>query len=311
MITVAIPAYNEQNTIKGCILSILEQISTSDEIIVLLDGCTDRTSDIVKTIENKHVQVRLIQTERRGKASSLNIIHKLAKGKIIVQTDGDVWVEQNAIKELIKHFNDPKIGAVSARVIPIISKDNMFHKYTLTSYQQLHERRIKESKVGTLWIMNGELCAYRKETMDVIPSDIKGSVDALMGLLVRRKGYEIVYEPNARAYIRSPRTIRDFVRQKTRIIAGLYQLKLTYDIEPSTFTFFQKKSIARSMRKEGAFFPPFLPHSFLPSFLASFIVSKGFFFIALLYVYSWLYAWWLIRTRKTLSAVWKRVDSTK
>jgi cellulose synthase/poly-beta-1,6-N-acetylglucosamine synthase-like glycosyltransferase len=313
MITIGIPAHNEQNTIEKIILQIVEQVSTKDEIIVIADGCTDLTIPIVEKISGSQKQVKLIiERERKGKASAINTILKLAKGDIIVQIDADIELTQHSINQLIKHFTDPKVGGVSARSIPIIPKNNLFHDYTIISYQQVHERRLRENKAGTHWHLGGALCAYRKEALDIIPLNIKGAVDYFIGLIVRSKGYQIIYEPKVRVYKKTPLTIRDFFREKARIIAGFYQLKWFYGREPSVFNYIPTKTMTQSKsRKFDSFLPPFLPVSFLPSFIPSFIISKHFLFIALTYFFSWLYGWWLIRSRKPLAVVWKRIDSTK
>jgi cellulose synthase/poly-beta-1,6-N-acetylglucosamine synthase-like glycosyltransferase len=295
MITVGIPTYNEGGVIGKSILSALEQVSPRDEIVVVASGCTDNTYDVVRSISKKYKQVKLItEPTRRGKASALNIILKRAKGDIIVQTDGDVVLEKNSIRELVKHFKDPDVGAVSAQPLPVLPKNNLFYDWTIMSYKKMHERRLKESRGGNFWHVTGYLCAYRKEAMGEIPLDMKGAVDSVMGIIVRNKGYNIVYEPTALVYVKAPLTVRDFVKQRARIRAGYYQVKEKFEMQPrkfaNEFVYLPKEMLVRAKS----------PRKFF-----------SFIFIGLVYFYSWLYGWWLIKTKKPLGTIWKRVDSTK
>lgn len=90
-ITVGIPAHNEQSTIKDLILSVLKQKGNFklDTIIVLCDGCTDKTEDVVTSIKDK--RVKLINDHyRRGKAARLNEIYSISKSEYLVTLDADI-----------------------------------------------------------------------------------------------------------------------------------------------------------------------------------------------------------------------------
>ena len=121
MITIAIPTYNGEKTILRAIDSILCQISKDDELIIVASGCTDETicKVKIKAREDKRIKV-IIELERKGKSSAMNLIIKHAKSDIIVQTDDDIIVEDNAISKLLKHFKDESIGAVSGNPVPLI-----------------------------------------------------------------------------------------------------------------------------------------------------------------------------------------------
>lgn len=292
MITVGIPTHNEEKSIAACINSVLKQLSKKDEVLVVASGCTDNTVPEIKKVMKNDKRVRLIvEPERKGKASALNLIIKHAKWDIIVQTDGDVFIEKNAIYNLIKHFKDPKIGGVSGNPVAIIPKHNLFYDWTIMSYQRAGELREQESRKGIFWHMSGYLLAFRKKALPSVPF-AKGAVDAWMGKVIKDNGYKMVYEPNAKVLVKAPKTIKDFINQKARVRAGYYIL-----IE-------QSGKAPRTVKKEIFWLPKELvkvPLIRWPTFLLS-----GF-----IYLYSWIKGYYFAKTNKSLTQIWKVPKSTK
>lgn len=288
MITVGIPTYNEEKVIEATIDSVLTQISPEDEVIVVASGCTDNTVPLVQNIANQDKRIRLItEDERKGKASALNLIIQNAKSNIIVQTDGDVVLASNAINQLVKHFENPKIGGVSGKPVPVIPKDNLFYDWTIMSYRKIGEVREAATKQGTFWHLSGYLLAFRKEALPSVPF-AKGAVDAWMGRIIQQNGYRMVYEPDAEVFVKAPLTIKDFIAQKARVRAGYYLIPKG----------------PRTVRGEIAWLPREffkIPLQRWHRFLTSGIV----------YLYSWLKGWYMAKTNKSLQDIWKVPESTK
>lgn len=288
MITVGIPTYNEENVIEATINSVLTQISSDDEIIVVASGCTDNTVPLIQAIADADKRVRLItEDERKGKASALNLIIQNAKADVIVQTDGDVVLEQNAVSQLVKHFEDPEIGGVSGKPVPIIPEGNLFYDWTLMSYRKIGEVREAATKQGEFWHLSGYLLAFRKKALPSVPF-AKGAVDAWMGRIIQQNGYKMVYEPEAEVLVKAPLTIKDFIAQKARVRAGYYLLPKG----PRTV----KGEIVWLPRE---FFR--IPFGRWPRFTMS----------GMVYLYSWLKGWYMARTNKSLLDIWKVPESTK
>ena len=288
MITIGIPTYNEEKVIEATINSVLSQISIDDEVIVVASGCTDNTVPLIQAVADKDNRVRLItEDERKGKASALNLIIQNAKSDIIVQTDGDVVIEENAVIQLVKHFKNPEIGGVSGRPIPVIPKENLFYDWTIMSYRKIGEVREIATKKGSFWHLSGYLLAFRKKALPNVPF-AKGAVDAWMGRIIQQNGYKMVYEPNARVLVKAPLTIKDFVAQKARVRAG-------YCLIPKG---------PRTVRGEIVWLPrefSRIPLQRWPKFIISGVV----------YLYSWLKGWYMARTNKSLQYIWKPPESTK
>lgn len=97
-VSAVIPTYNNEDTIEKCITSILNQTRKFDEIIVVDDGSTDNTSDIIKNFP-----VKIIRTENRGRPRTRNTGWRKAKGDVIAFIEADsyyneIWLEENLSK---------------------------------------------------------------------------------------------------------------------------------------------------------------------------------------------------------------------
>lgn len=288
MITIGIPTYNEEKVIEATINSVLVQISSDDEIIVVASGCTDNTVPLVQAIAETDKRVRLItEDERKGKASALNLIIQNARADVIVQTDGDVVLDQNAVGQLVKHFEDPEIGGVSGKPVPIIPEDNLFYDWTVMSYRKIGEVREVATKQGEFWHLSGYLLAFRKKALPSVPF-AKGAVDAWMGRVIQQNGYKMVYEPEAEVLVKAPLTIKDFVAQKARVRAGYYLLPKGPRTVKGEIVWLPKE-----------FFK--IPFGRWPRFTMS----------GMVYLYSWLKGWYMARTNKSLLDIWKVPESTK
>lgn len=95
-VSVIIPAYNEEAYINRCLSSLSQQSLRDFEIIVVDDGSTDKTREIVRS----HRGVRLVEGEHKGPGFSRNLAAKIAKGNILVFVDADMWFDEDYLTNL-------------------------------------------------------------------------------------------------------------------------------------------------------------------------------------------------------------------
>src|ERR1700734_2386197 len=110
-VTVLIPAYNEEAAIVQTVKAALACDYPKLEILVMDDGSTDQTPDLVRANFGNDPRVRMISQPNRGKPAALNHGLEEATGEVIVSIDGDTIVDPEAIPRLVRHFADPKVGA--------------------------------------------------------------------------------------------------------------------------------------------------------------------------------------------------------
>lgn len=237
MLTVGICAYNEGRSIGKALASLLPQLGSGDELIVVASGCTDNTVPAVREIAERNKRVRLIEEqEKRGKSSAINIILKNAKGGTIVLTDADIIVGEGAIGALSKRLEESGAGAVIAQTCPY-KTENFFDRMQAFAWRAFNSTRAEQSQSGELFALNGYLSAVRAGIVTQIQ---EGNLveDWLLGWEIKKTGNAVVYEPEAMVYVKSAQNLRDYIRQKSRVRAGQWQMrrhgmKLSYLRKPS------------------------------------------------------------------------------
>ena len=102
LVSIIIPAYNAEKTIKRCVESILNQTYKNLEVIVINDGSKDRTLDVLKNVVDSRVKV--ITKDNGGASSARNDGLKASKGKYIAFCDADDFYDKNYLSKLISLF---------------------------------------------------------------------------------------------------------------------------------------------------------------------------------------------------------------
>lgn len=122
-ISIGIPAYNEQESLPFSIQTIQAQKNIHEhelEIIVCLNGCTDKSETTIKKLIKEDKRILVLSTTVRGKAIANNEIIKKAGGEILIFMDADVLLKSDAVFELINSFSE-KVKLVGAISLPVIS----------------------------------------------------------------------------------------------------------------------------------------------------------------------------------------------
>src|SRR5713226_3607766 len=115
-VTVLIPAHNEESVIVQTVTSVLAADYPDMQVIVVDDGSTDRTGELLNTNFSTEPRVKIIHQVNRGKAAALNNALSQVATSIVVTIDADTEIEPDAIGKLVRHFSDPRVGAVAGNV---------------------------------------------------------------------------------------------------------------------------------------------------------------------------------------------------
>ncbi|MCX8069899.1 MAG: glycosyltransferase [Thermodesulfovibrionales bacterium] len=144
-ISVIIPAYNRANMIGKTIESFVNQSYPKDryEIIISDNNSTDNTKDIVEQIA-KQSEVKIIYhfEGRQGVHFARNSAAKLAKGEILYYTDDDMVADKELLIEIVRCFEDEKVGSATGKVLPMWESDppEWVLKLCQNAYLSLHDR---------------------------------------------------------------------------------------------------------------------------------------------------------------------------
>ena len=205
-----ISAYNEERVIEEKIQNSLALNYPKEKlkIIVISDGSTDKTNEIVKAYASYGVELKEIG-DRLGKTHALNVVVPDLTSEIIVFSDANSMFERNSIRYLVEHFVDPKVGAVCGELR--FTEDSLQTEGIYWKYEQFIKRL--ESAVSTLTVFNGAIYAMRRKLHKKMY--VQSSNDLQHAIQVRLQNYYSVYEPRAIAYEKTGAT--EFVEFKRHV----------------------------------------------------------------------------------------------
>ncbi len=218
-----VAGYNEQDCIEEKIQNSLSQDYPQDriEFIFITDGSTDQTNSIIQ----RYPAIKLLfQTERKGKSAALNRAVEHATNDILIFSDANAILNQEATKKIAQHYANETVGGVAGekKVIhlsgPGQTKSNNEGIYW--KYESVLKKVDSDfySVVGAA----GELFSLRKQLYESIPDTVILD-DFVSSMRVAQKGYRVIYEPGAFASELPSFSIQDERKRKIRIAAGGYQ----------------------------------------------------------------------------------------
>lgn len=218
-ITLLVAAYNEESCIKQKIENSLSLYYTRSKIefVIVTDGSTDRTPEIVKEFD----EVKLIhQKERQGKIMAIERAIAQVNGEILIFTDANTLLNKNALQNIVKHFSDEKAGVVAGeKRIKHLNKDEAVGAGEGIYWR--YESLLKKWDAELTSVMGaaGELFAIRTHLFEPIPKDTLIE-DFYLSFKILQKGYRIAYEPQAYALEEPSISIKEELKRKIRIAAG-------------------------------------------------------------------------------------------
>ena len=218
-VSVLIAAHNEEGSIEQTVRNTLNLDYPKDklEVVVVSDGSTDRTEAILENVSD--VRVHWLRTSgHRGKTEAQNQAVKSCRGEIVVFSDATTVYDRNAIRCLVRHYNDPQVGAVSGRyeyLPPDLANPAVLGTAVFWRYENV--LKTLQSRAGTLTGSSG--CIYSVRRSLYVPLPPQSCSDMVEPLAVIRQGYRVVFERNALAYEKTCRSLREEFRMRVRVTA--------------------------------------------------------------------------------------------
>ncbi len=222
-ISILIPCHNEEESIHACIQSCLNQTRKADQILVVNDGSTDKSPQILKKF-GKKVQVIDIYPATGNKSYAQEVGIQKVKGDIFIQTDGDTILDKNFIQEIASSLSDPDVHAVGGYVQS--SPYNYLTAYRAFDYiigQDIHKRA--QDLLGYLFVIPGAASAFKtKFFIDNVRFDHDTLTEDLdFTYKLHKSGKRIAYNRKAITYTQDPPTVKSYINQMRRWYAGGWQ----------------------------------------------------------------------------------------
>ncbi len=230
-VSIIVPVFNEGRIIKQSITSLLNLDYANYEIIIVNDGSSDDTKQIAESLvgyqEGKYnkVKVTLINQPNLGKARALNAGIYYSKADFILCMDGDSQLSPESLRSAVRHFKDPKIGAVAGNV-KVLNRKRFFTDLQALEYiEGLNMARSAQSYVRLVNIIPGPIGVFRRKAIEQAGyySSDTFAEDADLTLKLLAKDWKIYYEPKAISYTEAPVTLQQLLKQRYRWTRGILQ----------------------------------------------------------------------------------------
>ena len=237
-VSILMPAHNE-STILYPVIEEMTQLNYPDyEIIIINDGSSDDTAEVIKDLARKYPIVRAIDLKPNcGKANALYLGTIASKGEILVGVDADSYLDKNALRYLVSHFvkenNGERVGAVTGNP-RVRNRGTLLGKLQLCEYASIISLIKRTQRVlGKVMTVSGVCVAYRKRALmdcgfwdrDMMTEDIA------VTWKLEKKFWDVRYEPRALCWMLVPETVKGLWRQRKRWSeGGLEVIFRHYDI---------------------------------------------------------------------------------
>ncbi len=228
-ISIVIAAKNEEAHIAETIEHCFRSHYPPDlfDVIAVDDGSTDRTGEIMRSLEENNPRLRVFQFEKnKGKRHAMALGAEKATGDILVYVDSDSYIDPDSLYKIVQPFADSSIGAVSGHVLVAIEKDNFISKMEAVRYYVSHRvMKAAESIFGCVTCCPGAFSAYRRSAvLHVVPAWLGqtfwgtqatfGDDRSLTNYILR--DYQVIYHSGALCLTYVPRTLYQFFKQQLR-----------------------------------------------------------------------------------------------
>jgi len=230
-VSLVVAAYNEIDVIEAKIRNSLALQYPHDllEYIFISDGSDDGTTEVIKNHENNRFHP-VIMAPRGGKARALRKGMSFVKGDIVILSDANTMIAKEAIHKLVRHFEDPDVGAVSGDT-RIEKSSGGFGESESLLFRIERFIQKKESEAGSMIGVDGAMYAFRRDLF-LLPDDNAILDDLVISMNIIKLGRRILFDPEALASENSTSAVVQEIGRKSRIAAGGFQALLKYGITP-------------------------------------------------------------------------------
>ncbi|RYY66153.1 MAG: glycosyltransferase family 2 protein [Chitinophagaceae bacterium] len=219
-LTLVVAAYNEAAILPEKIRNALalDYPAGRLHLLVVTDGSTDGSADLLATFAGVEV---LHQDQRRGKTAALNRALAAVRTPLVVLSDANTELAPGALKLLLRHFENERVGAVAGEKRVRHSSGMGFAEGWYWHYESFVKRL--DARLYSVVGAAGELFALRTALFRPMPEDTLLD-DLALSLHIGLQGRRIAYEPGAYALEAPSASLRDEQTRKVRIAAGAFQL---------------------------------------------------------------------------------------
>ena len=227
-VSVVTPTHNEEKIMAKKVDNLLSSNYPMEKLeLVFVDDSNDNTPRIIEEYVLKYPNVRLIRfSNRMGYSPCMAVGVKESKGDVIVLSDAGSFHDGDTISNLVRHFSDSKVGAVTGRDV-ILNVDEAVGR-SEALYQKIYNFvRSAETNMDSTFYFKGEASAVRKRLISDL-DNCGATFDTATALFVRQKGFRTIFDAEAKFYEYAPKVHNERVKQKTIRAANWIKIVLKF-----------------------------------------------------------------------------------
>jgi biofilm PGA synthesis N-glycosyltransferase PgaC len=225
LVSIVIPAHNEEKVIEEVVDNLRDLNYPNYEVIVVNDGSTDRTAEILNQLTKLYSNwLKVVHLRpNSGKAQALNMDILLSRGQFVLTMDADSFLDKDALNWMMWHFLQlPRVGAVTGNP-RVLNRTTLLSKIQIGEYSSIIGliKRTQRLLCKVLTV-SGVIAAFRKSALiecglfdtDTVTEDID------MTWKMQQRFWDVRYEPNAVCWVLVPETLGGLWRQRLRWAQG-------------------------------------------------------------------------------------------
>jgi cellulose synthase/poly-beta-1,6-N-acetylglucosamine synthase-like glycosyltransferase len=232
-VSIVVPAYNEASNIERLLAALLGQRAERSrivEVVVVASGCTDDTAQVARDFSRGRPGVHVhVQERREGKVAAINAYLKIRdpRAEVVVVCSADLEPAPDVVDRMVQHLADhPGVGMVGARPVPDNDASQLVGRMVKLLWEMHHRISLDVPKMG-------EIVAFRAMLVEYV-SELSVVDEASIEDIVRAKGYDLGYVPEAIVTNHGPETLAEYFEQRRRIARGHYWLDFAFGYEVAT-----------------------------------------------------------------------------
>jgi poly-beta-1,6 N-acetyl-D-glucosamine synthase len=222
-VSIVVPAYNEAAGIEQAVRSLAASEYPEFEVVVVDDGSTDGTGELVDRLGLRRVHV--IRERNRGKSEALNTAIAAARYDVVAAVDADTVFEPDTLSKLVRPLADDRVGAVSGNT-KVGNRRSMLGRWQHIDYVTGFnlDRRLLDV-LGCIPTVPGAIGAFRKSALLEVGGFSSDTLaeDTDVTIALSRRGWKVVYAEEARGFTETPGTLSGLWRQRYRWSYGTMQ----------------------------------------------------------------------------------------
>lgn len=224
LFSILVPCHNEEAQIRDTVAQLLDLDYPDYEIVLIDDGSSDNTANVISEIVRKEPIVRAVyMRENQGKAAALNVGCLVSRAEFVLTMDADAFLDRNALRWVAWHFvKFPRVGAVTGNP-RVLNRTSLLGKIQVGEYSTIIGLIKRTQRIlGKVLTVSGVVAAFRKNALvsagfwdtDMVTEDI----DVTWKL--EKDFWDIRYEPRCICWVLVPETLRGLWRQRIRWAQG-------------------------------------------------------------------------------------------